>query len=174
MTRININKTLMWVYGGLAVLVMAAIFLFSCQPGESSQDLSKKVLDGMKANGTDIFTPEITVKPDTADEKSGDFVFNLAGRKWGHFYLYAALGVLVLLWWRRRLRGKEKGLKSLGAAAAFCFLYACADEFNQHFVPGRTGCFSDVLYDAAGFGAAILMTFCICELAILLKRRNSK
>lgn len=62
-------------------------------------------------------------------------------RKLGHMAEYGILFALT----RRALGGARSG-----AAAIFCLLYACGDEWHQTFVPGRHGAAGDVGIDMAG------------------------
>ncbi len=71
-------------------------------------------------------------------------------------------GVLWLLWWRA-LRYRRPAL-----AAAITIAYAIADEIHQSFVDGRFGAWYDVAIDAAGVGAAALIS-----VAVLRRRRRA-
>ena len=73
-------------------------------------------------------------------------------RKLGHVSGYAAL--TALWWWA--LRGVAT--RPLLFAVAISFAYACADEFHQTFVDGRSGTPVDVVIDAVGiaFAASII------------------
>ncbi len=82
-------------------------------------------------------------------------------RKTGHFVGYGIFGLLCRRAWKRsRQMLLESGARLrhapwlLLSPAAFGILAtvmaASADELHQHFVPGRTGAFHDVLLDASG------------------------
>lgn len=178
------KNTRLAVFIAAAVIVMAAIFMFSQQPGEASRELSKKVFDKMGDIGTDVLTPKITIKSAEADgtAKSG-FSFILEGRKWGHVYLYALLGVFVGLAVREyiRLRGLLCGSRlripcEAAAAILIWFIYACSDELHQRFIDGRTGCFKDVMFDLIGFGLSIALTIAAAELTggIIGRKRSEQ
>ncbi len=73
----------------------------------------------------------------------------------GHLGGYALLGLLVYrafsggnLAWRG-----ENGLKTF----IFCLIYAFSDEFHQLFVFGRQAAIADVIIDALGVAAALLL-----------------
>src|SRR3954451_8422008 len=85
------------------------------------------------------------------DLNSGLGTIDLIGRKIIHATEY---GLLTFLWWR--------ALGSIPAAAAIAVVYACTDEFHQHFVHGRHASPVDVLIDATGVAVAS---------AIILRRR---
>jgi VanZ family protein len=74
-------------------------------------------------------------------------------RKAAHMTEFAILFLLTT----RAFRGSTPwSVKRVwGAALLFCFLYACSDEFHQHFVVGRYGSPLDVLIDTVGSGLAL-------------------
>lgn len=177
----------LWIYASISVVIMAVIFCFSCQTGESSCELSKKFFDKMKDNGIAAFTPKITLvqsdeaknsedkdkkaeKEDT-DKESG---IVLRERKWAHVYLYALLGVFVSLT-ALELKKAERIkhlLTGLLGSVGVCLLYACSDEFHQHFVEGRTASFKDVLFDSIGFVITIAIVFAVWSIIHLMHRRK--
>ncbi len=166
------DRILLLIYGLAALAIMTAIFCFSQQEGAESYELSKTVLDGIKEHGLDIFTPVIAIDGKAAGD--GGFSFRLEGRKWAHFYLFALLGIAEFLWWRKlvglkvRLGGPlGRTLAAAGSAFVFCLLYACADEFHQHFIDSRAGRPGDVIYDSLGFGISILIALAVTGLAAL-------
>ncbi len=167
------------------LLVMAAIFVLSQQPGESSQKLSQKVLNKMKDTGADVLTPTLTIIKDETPADGGKALksFIVQGRKWAHVYLYALLGIFVSLAALElmRLRGwfagnRRRFLYAGAASLLICFAYACSDEFHQKFIEGRTGCFKDVMFDGIGFGAGIVITLAVtaavCALTGIRKGRK--
>jgi len=100
---------------------------------------------------------------------------NHALRKIGHFCVYGTLSVLLFVAWRETLRARRRRPTLLWSgrlfllAAAGTMLIACADEFHQTFVPGRTGVPRDVLLDTLGalFAQMIL-------LVLLYGRRSTR
>jgi len=75
--------------------------------------------------------------PDLGEPMPGLWPFLL--RKLAHVIEYLILYLLAY-----RAFGDKK------QALAFCLLYAVSDEFHQHFIPMRVGCFRDVLVDGVG------------------------
>lgn len=72
----------------------------------------------------------------------------------GHFTVYFALA--VLLWWALRafdLSTRQRVTIALTVAV----LYGLSDEWHQRFVPGRTPDVMDVITDAIGATAGILV-----------------
>lgn len=51
-----------------------------------------------------------------------------------------------------------------------CGAYACADEWHQSFVPGRTSSLSDVLLDLKGAVIGVAIWYTLCGLQWLQKR----
>lgn len=72
----------------------------------------------------------------------------------GHFGAYFALG--VTLWWMLglfRLSGRVR----MAIAWTGAVVYGLTDEFHQSFVPGRTPDIRDILTDAIGAAAGLLV-----------------
>lgn len=175
----NRHRLMLAIYGLAAVAVMVSIFSFSQQPGDESFELSKTVLDGIKEHGLDVFTPVIAL----GDGGNEGFNFKLEGRKWAHFYLFALLGAVEFLWWKRLIRSRDdrllghrvrRGPAAAALAFVFCLLYACTDEFHQLFVDSREGRPGDVLYDSLGFGISILLVSGLTALAAAAVKKLRK
>ncbi|MCM1186668.1 MAG: VanZ family protein [Lachnoclostridium sp.] len=136
-------------------LLYIAIFSFSEQDGQESGGLSRYI-----------------------SERCVEFVNALAGRRWSevfveemavyfehpirklaHFMEYACMGILVYIMWRPwKIRGRGLYLLVL----IWVFVSAAGDELHQFFVPGRYGCFTDVLLDTSGGGFGVLLCS-LCE-----------
>jgi len=71
-----------------------------------------------------------------------------------HFTEYAVLAALWLWALQRPL-----GRRAFIVAAAISILYAISDEYHQSFVAGRDSDPIDVLADAAGVAAALLLAY---------------
>jgi VanZ family protein len=82
---------------------------------------------------------------------------NVAIRKAAHFTVYGTLSALFFRAWRGQPQRKRWEWKWALLAICAAFLTACSDEFHQHFTPGRTGVFSDVVLDTTGAIFAQLM-----------------
>jgi VanZ family protein len=80
------------------------------------------------------------------DLGTGLGTWDLVLRKIAHFCEYAVLGLLLA-----RAVGREPFAAAAGIA------YAGSDELHQHFVPGRHAAFRDVVIDAAGVLAGVLL-----------------
>ena len=67
----------------VTLAIMAAIFLFSAQPGESSSALSQQITEKAESTAAHRLTPKwFSSQNDNANI-----------RKWAHVYIYCALGV---------------------------------------------------------------------------------
>jgi VanZ family protein len=104
-------------------------------------------------------------------------LLNEYGRKLGHFTGYGILSLLSFFGWTELLAyHKQMYLKSVGKAVAvvrrwhlraaalavlLTFAVACADEFHQSFLPGRTATFRDVILDTMGgfFAQIVILLF---------------
>jgi VanZ family protein len=90
-------------------------------------------------------------------------------RKGAHVTVYA---VLALLLWRgnRIYFGKppQMSWREYWCILAFCVVYAVSDEFHQSFVSSRYGSVYDVLLDAAGAAAGLLLLR-----ALMLRRKRN-
>ena len=82
------------------------------------------------------------------DLGTGLGVWDLVLRKLAHMAEY---GLLWFLWHR------ALGWRSPAVAVAITLAYAAGDELHQSFVEGRHGTPVDVLVDAAGVAAAVLL-----------------
>jgi VanZ family protein len=80
---------------------------------------------------------------------SWDFVL----RKCAHATVF---GLLAVSWWRA-LRPVGSPRRALAAAWVIAVAYAISDELHQSFVSGRHGSPVDVLIDAAGATAALVL-----------------
>lgn len=184
--KATVKKNLrLWIYTAAAIAVMAAIFALSQQPAKTSGKLSKTVLNAINESGAGFLTPKITLRQARkttsggVEKKVSSIV--LKGRKWGHVYLYALLGVFVLLTTREhfRLRSILAGRRmripvAAGLSAAACLVYACTDEFHQYFVDGRGPSSKDVIFDAIGFCCGIILSLAIAEGVGMIIRRKKE
>lgn len=140
--------------------VMALIFFFSAQPGETSYQLSGAVADSVQNSKVSAITPSWFSTQN----------FNANVRKWAHVYIYCALGIsmaaTVHLWTKHIALWQQSLL-----AAALCTLYAASDEIHQYFVPARAMLLTDVGIDAFGFLPCIAVT---CIIIWLLHRKKVK
>ena len=89
-------------------------------------------------------------------------------RKLAHFSEYACMGVLLYGVWRP---WKERGWKLYLLIVCWVFVSAGADEFHQLFIPGRYGCFADVMLDTCGGAFGLLVCACAEK---MVRRRKQK
>ena len=138
----------------LTLVIMILIFCFSHQVGEESSNTSTGIFYFL----ANLFNKDFPNLSESAQlEILAKYV--LLVRKAAHFSIFAALGFFSNLALRRFFAEKSLPLPrfSLVFNALFCFIYACSDEFHQLFIPGRVGCFTDVLIDFSGSVTALLV-----------------
>lgn len=135
----------------ILLAVMTAIFLFSSQPADASQELSDGLLEKLEEFLN--FFPWFM-------KNAGNKI-----RKLAHFVEYASLGLVSYFFFGELFFLKEKRLlRAPVFSAVFCFLYACSDEIHQIFVPGRSCELRDILIDSAGTLIGILTAFLFAHL----------
>ena len=139
-------RRLQGFYFAPVVLWIALIFYFSTSAGGSGNSLEWlfKIIRWLEPGHTRHLRPE--------DWNPANFLV----RKLAHLSEYAVLALLAF----RALQFGAARLKpfSLWGAWGFAALYACADEWHQAFVPGRTSSPRDVGFDALGAALALLAT----------------
>ena len=128
----------------ITITIMLFIFIHSAMPGD---------LSGMESGFiTDILAK--IFRTDPAD--LAVFV-----RKGAHFTEFLALGVSLLY----TVKDYDDSRHSLFTVALLSWgiavLYAMTDEFHQRFVQGRSGEIRDVMIDACGAAAGILIVICV-------------
>lgn len=155
----NTSKKLYKVYWLFILLIwigiIGIIFAFSHQTAQDSRKLSSFIKE--------ILREEVLLKSYFAKIP---FVRTLRIRKKAHVLLYAGFGVITYLFVSVSFDIKKKKRTLIWSFLPFkilisnllCFLYACADEYHQSFIPGRAGMIGDIKLDAVGFVAAILVT----------------
>ena len=133
----------------LVLFCMIAIFAMSAQVRSESAALSRGYLE-------------------IINEFLGTNISQKTMRKAAHAFEYLLLAVLVfnaaLLTWQK---------SRPYFAWIFTVLYAGTDEIHQRFVPGRGCRFTDLLIDAAGAAAGILICLAVLNMMKRLKRRRS-
>lgn len=126
----------------LVIAWMAVIFIFSSQPGDTSEETSQFVIYVFNLLGLDL------------NSVFGAFA-NFAVRKGAHFSEYFILYMLLYNAFKESFNFKMALIASLIGV----FLYASSDEFHQSFVPGRGPAFRDVLIDTSGGLAALIILY---------------
>jgi VanZ family protein len=94
-------------------------------------------------------------------------------RKGGHLAEY---GILAILCWHAVHQppegdARDWSWRDAGMAVALATFYAASDEFHQAFVPSRTASPWDVMVDACGAAAGLVLIWAIRRLA--RRRANS-
>ena len=134
----------------MTIAIATAIFLFSSQPAEISNETSKgalrKLLELLLGESTDALIRQ----------------YNHPLRKAAHFTLYAMLGFSLTGVFRHQRR-----LHKMPAAIIVSAIFAALDELHQHFVEGRGPQVADVLLDTAGAATGAL----VMSLILLLMYR---
>lgn len=74
--------------------------------------------------------------------------------KSAHVTVYA---ILAWLWWRALTPHRAVAWPILGLAFSLTVLYGISDEVHQLYIPGRNGRLYDILFDASGALAMILL-----------------
>ena len=130
------KKRIKWL---ILIIWMLLIFLLSHQPNSGST--THRVLESLF--------------PSIAQNSNIDLL-NFIIRKSAHITEYFILTLLTISLL------KEYSLKeriTLLLSLIICFSYACADEFHQAFVPGRTSLFTDALIDTSGGLISIIIYY---------------
>ncbi len=147
----------------LLILWMMIIFAFSNQKAVDSSNLSSGLIDRTVVKVYKVFYGDISKeKEEVIIEK-----YSYPIRKLAHYSLYFILGILSFLVIVDYKNNKKLILYSM----LICFLYACADEFHQLFIDGRSAEIKDVLIDSFGSLTSILLCNFI-YLKIKIKKVN--
>lgn len=131
----------------MTAAVMAVIFLFSCEDGEESKEVSENLL------GLII-------------EYLGNIVSHNILRKIAHFTEYTVLGFFMCgaIYF-------SFSKKRLYVPLIPCALYAVSDEIHQYFVPERACRIFDVFIDTCGSLTGILI-FLLIAFAVTRHKQN--
>ena len=143
----------LWLFAGLTLLVMIAIFCFSAQNADESTLLSNGFLTSLIGRILSAVLPRLS-------EKGMEFDI----RKYAHMCEFMALAVCAFLT-ASEYRLWRRDMLSALLAFGFSLFYACTDEVHQLFVEGRACRFSDVLVDSAGIVVGVLLCRLLQRLA---------
>ena len=90
----------------------------------------------------------------TPNLKVGEGLSDYALRKTAHMVEY---GLLFLLMYRALIKGlfSQWNIRVAIGAGLLAVAYALSDEIHQHFVPTRSGLWTDLVFDAAGVCIAL-------------------
>lgn len=148
----------------MLLAVMTAVFFFSAEPADRSQETS----DGFIFKVVSVFYPKIK----TMTEKQwNDFLEKVSNpvRKFAHFSIYGLMGVFSILS-IISYRNPKYGIRCIFAWLV-CILYAVSDEIHQFFSAGRSCEFRDMLIDSSGALLGIVVMTGIC---IIVRKRVEK
>lgn len=156
------------------ILLYAVIFSFSEQNGEASGGLSRMISEKCVA-----FLNFLSGKNWTETMMKGlAEYFENPIRKLAHFVEYAVMGVLLFgIWypWVGNSCEWKKGFHLvLKIGIPWVFVSAALDEIHQLFVPGRYGCFADVLLDTAGGCFGMLCSIWMAKYFVHKKEKRSR
>ena len=134
-----------------AFAMMYLIFSFSGQEGTASSVLSLRVTAKL------ITVSDQALHLELDPSQISYYIALLHGlvRKLAHVGEYFLLAVSVAL---PLYVYKIRGFKLVLIAGFFCVAFACADEYRQTLIPGRSGAKRDVLIDCIGILPGIYMT----------------
>lgn len=138
----------------IAVLacIMGFIYYMSAQPVVQSGEMSFGVDRWICRHFVDGFD---NMTPDEQETMVSSLDFWV--RKSAHFAEYMVLGVILFLVIKRN---RLRLVMQAAAAVAAGTLYAVMDEIHQYFVPGRACQLRDMLIDACGVTAGVLIAAC--------------
>ena len=152
----NKEKFLKWFIFSIAVAINLFIIINAFINGE----ISAKESNTIAHTTADVIN---TVKPETITPRNFDrFAFDLR-KLVGHFGLFALSGVFSS--WATYLFSKDTKvgyfLSQVIMDLSFGFVIAILSEFVQIFIDGRSGAWTDVGIDFAGFFLGFLIIFLI-------------
>jgi VanZ family protein len=142
----------------LTLLVMALIFFFSTQNGESSSETSSRVVRIILS----LFVRGFG-KMGESEQAALISEYSHIVRKAAHFSEFAALGFCFSVYLSTRER-KMKILPRGLVALVFSALYALSDEAHQMLSDGRGPSLIDSAIDTAGAFTGIIIALLICYL----------
>jgi VanZ family protein len=153
----------------LTLLWMVLIFMMSGADDHASRAQSGSICRVLCETFVEGFE-ELSAEEQQALEEALSFPV----RKSAHFAEYAILGLLLTLtagaWFPGGLWGAFP--VRTGGPLVIGTLYAVTDEIHQLFVPGRAGQIRDVLIDACGVFAGIILINRLCSWRAEKKRRS--
>lgn len=156
----TIWKVLAWA---MVLAVSLSIFLFSHQPAEESDKVSRSTLEGVLQQ----VVPDYQ-KMEPAEQESMIQKYHGKIRNCAHFGLYLlwgfAVGCLLTTY-----QMNKKTLSIITVTAGI--LYAVSDEIHQKFIPGRAMEFSDVCTDTGGVLVGLTI-FLLIGFCVMRKRKH--
>ena len=154
----------------LTAAVMVMIFGFSTENAEKS-DHRSGVFAGRLVR---LLYPDFD-RMDPEQQEEAFFESQVIVRKCAHVTEYTVLGFLIRLclesWFGHKT--KRRRTLSLGAFGAG-IVYACTDEAHQLSIDGRAGLWTDVLVDAGGVLAGIMIAALLIRMAERMKEKRNR
>lgn len=144
--KLNRKTVISWL---LVLIWMGVIFWLSSMDSDLSNNRSKTTINKVIESTVKETITTNAINIENPDDKIASIVeeLNKPLRKYAHATVYFVLALLLI----NALTVSNISIKkTLVITLIVCFLYACADEYHQTFVKGRTGQFSDVLIDTTG------------------------
>lgn len=139
-----------------ALIMIYIIFNFSQQTGDVSSGLSLKVSQKIVVTVNDVFDRNWNeAQMDHYVERIHYYV-----RKAAHITEYFILAITITLPLYVVFGLRHVFLFII--SAFLCIFLACADEYHQTFISGRTGTPRDVLIDSIGIFSGILVSQVFC------------
>lgn len=139
-----------------AMIMIYVIFNFSQQPGDISSSLSLKISHKIVVTADEVFDRNWNDSQiNYYTEKIHYYV-----RKTAHVTEYFILAITIAL-----PLYVVFGLRHIIlfiTSGILCVLLACADEYHQTFISGRSGSPRDVLIDSIGIFSGIIVSEVIC------------
>lgn len=137
-----------------SIIIAAGIFWFSSQTADASTQTSDwlvfRIREFIQRLGFIHIPPEYEMAV-------YDFLSVLV-RKTAHATEYALLAVSIVMALRYNHHEGADQCRLYRLAWFTTVLYAGTDEFHQLFVPGRAGLMTDMMIDAAGAAAGLMVT----------------
>lgn len=145
------GKMIFRVLSGICMFAwMIIIFCFSAQPARESSEVSGTMAYHIVSFADEMLDRDLT---DLQKEIYAEMIHSPL-RKAAHMTEYAILALLCLAFFKSLgVIGRRACLFSFGISAC----YAVSDEIHQFFVAGRSCSFWDVLIDASGAAASMLL-----------------
>lgn len=132
----------------LLLLWMSVIFIMSAQPADKSSQVSGGIVSKLIAT---LFNKFETLSVE--EQASITNLLTTIVRKTAHFLEYLILGLLTYFSLSTLQSYKYKKITCM----IFCVIYAISDEIHQYFVPGRACRIKDVIIDATGVAASLIL-----------------
>lgn len=147
-------KVISWIP---TIVIVFMIFWFSSQTADASMQTS----DWLVLRIQELIRKTGFIRILAVYEWEIYEILTVLVRKSAHATEYALLAVSILY----ALRCNDvQSDKANWLAWFMTVLYACTDEFHQLFVPGRAGLLTDVMIDAAGAAAGLMVIYLLQKL----------